>query len=297
MNQDEKYNQKEPGRHYLSLADAAKERGVSQDYLRFLIFKKKLHGLKIGRNWVTTNEWLDGYLQENGHAKFKQNGSSPKTTDPITSSRHPDQKNFAKPFSLLMRENSMRFFTSSALAVFAVTASLGLGTLAMHAGQNIKSARVLEPLASEEAWLYPDKGVAALVAIQDRLNNMVDLSLAQTSHDLLGVSRDLASISLRASQNFSSAFNSQRFSPQDNLASLLSFFTDPFKSITDSIGLALCKTLYGSCTPTAPIATKPTPAITLSQPAPSTPTFTPPSTRAQAEGSAVEGRTTDITRI
>src|SRR3989344_464956 len=69
--------------HYLSLASAAKERGVSQDYLRFLIFKKKLQGLKIGRNWVTTNVWLDAYLRENGHAKFKQNGALPKINHPI----------------------------------------------------------------------------------------------------------------------------------------------------------------------------------------------------------------------
>ena len=38
---------------FIRLAVAAKQWGVSQDYLRFLIFKKKLHGEKFGRNWVT----------------------------------------------------------------------------------------------------------------------------------------------------------------------------------------------------------------------------------------------------
>ncbi|MEK7560490.1 MAG: hypothetical protein AAB539_00865, partial [Patescibacteria group bacterium] len=47
---------------FLSLFDAARQRGVSRDYLRFLIFKKQLHGIKLGRNWVTTDAWLDEYF-------------------------------------------------------------------------------------------------------------------------------------------------------------------------------------------------------------------------------------------
>lgn len=44
---------------FIRLAVAAKQWGVSQDYLRFLIFKKKLHGKKFGRNWTTTQKWLE----------------------------------------------------------------------------------------------------------------------------------------------------------------------------------------------------------------------------------------------
>ncbi|MEK7172915.1 MAG: hypothetical protein AAB740_02985, partial [Patescibacteria group bacterium] len=47
---------------FMPLAQAAKVYGVSQDYLRFLIFKKRLHGEKFGRNWVTTKTWLDEYF-------------------------------------------------------------------------------------------------------------------------------------------------------------------------------------------------------------------------------------------
>ena len=47
---------------FLSLAEAAKEFDVSQNYLRFLIFKKKLQGVKMGRNWVTTREWMGEYF-------------------------------------------------------------------------------------------------------------------------------------------------------------------------------------------------------------------------------------------
>lgn len=59
---------------FLPLADAAKKFGVSHNYLRFLIFKKKLHGAKFGRNWVTTEAWLDEYFstlpRRNGNGKM-----------------------------------------------------------------------------------------------------------------------------------------------------------------------------------------------------------------------------------
>ncbi len=51
-----------PREQFLTLSEAAKEYGVTQDYLRFLIFKKKLRGTKFGRNWVTTRMWLDEYF-------------------------------------------------------------------------------------------------------------------------------------------------------------------------------------------------------------------------------------------
>src|SRR3989344_2884159 len=50
------------GEKYFSLAEIAPKYGVSQDYLRFLIFKKKLRGQKIGRNWTTTNEWMNEFF-------------------------------------------------------------------------------------------------------------------------------------------------------------------------------------------------------------------------------------------
>ncbi len=49
---------------FLPLSVAAKKWGVGQDYLRFLIFKKKLKGKKFGRNWVTRQEWLEDYFSQ-----------------------------------------------------------------------------------------------------------------------------------------------------------------------------------------------------------------------------------------
>ena len=49
---------------FLPLSIAAKQWGVSQDYLRFLIFKKKLRAQKLGRNWVTRQVWLEDYFSQ-----------------------------------------------------------------------------------------------------------------------------------------------------------------------------------------------------------------------------------------
>ena len=70
-----KKNQPAQSDYYLSLAEAAKSRKVSQDYLRFLIFKKKLHAVKFGRNWVTKAAWLDEYFSQ-----VKKRGSTPAPT-------------------------------------------------------------------------------------------------------------------------------------------------------------------------------------------------------------------------
>jgi len=47
---------------YRTLGELAKEFEVSQDYLRFLIFKKKLKAVKFGRNWFTTKDWMNEFF-------------------------------------------------------------------------------------------------------------------------------------------------------------------------------------------------------------------------------------------
>lgn len=60
---------------YVSLAEGAEYSGYSQDYLRFRIRQGKLRGAKIGRNWLTTTEWLDEYLQK--VADYKEVANNP----------------------------------------------------------------------------------------------------------------------------------------------------------------------------------------------------------------------------
>jgi hypothetical protein len=50
---------------YLSLADAAKLSSYSQEYLSLRARQAKLKAEKHGRNWVTTQEWLEEYVQRN----------------------------------------------------------------------------------------------------------------------------------------------------------------------------------------------------------------------------------------
>jgi len=48
---------------YISLAEASKLCDYSQEYLSLRARHGKLKAIKQGRNWVTTKEWLNGYIK------------------------------------------------------------------------------------------------------------------------------------------------------------------------------------------------------------------------------------------
>ncbi|MBW6440725.1 helix-turn-helix domain-containing protein [Patescibacteria group bacterium] len=50
--------------NYISLHEAAKLTNYSQDYISLLCRQKKLQGIKLGRNWVTTKEWVEKYINK-----------------------------------------------------------------------------------------------------------------------------------------------------------------------------------------------------------------------------------------
>ncbi|MBI3442823.1 MAG: NYN domain-containing protein, partial [Candidatus Sungbacteria bacterium] len=245
--------------HYLSLARAAKERGVSQDYLRFLIFKKKLQGLKIGRNWVTTNAWLDTYVEHNGHAKFKSNASLPKPADPLSVipasagiQNNDKRKSFAKTFLQSVYDAIPRVRQATALIAVAAT-SLALGTFAIHASKKI-DLRMLEPFASEDAWFSPSQGVAALIRVNDRLHTALGAALRETGQDIAVVPRTLAS-AVELFPDIHLADSLQR-------ANVLDAIGKPFQKLIDPLGIALCQTLYHSCGAVAPLVRKLSPSPT-----------------------------------
>jgi len=67
----------QPG--YISLRDAAKYSGCySQDYLKLRAKQGKLKAVKIARNWLTTKEWIDEYLER---VKGKRIGASDRGED------------------------------------------------------------------------------------------------------------------------------------------------------------------------------------------------------------------------
>lgn len=47
---------------FISLAEAAKMTNYSQDYISLLCRQGKLKAEKLGRNWVTTKEWVYNYI-------------------------------------------------------------------------------------------------------------------------------------------------------------------------------------------------------------------------------------------
>ncbi len=49
----------------VSLAEAAEISGLSQGHLRLLAKQEKIWAVKIGRNWVTTREAVQEYLDTN----------------------------------------------------------------------------------------------------------------------------------------------------------------------------------------------------------------------------------------
>lgn len=56
---------------YISLSKAAEMTEYSQEYISLLCRTKKMKGVKLGRNWVTTSEWVREYVDKtNGKSEF-----------------------------------------------------------------------------------------------------------------------------------------------------------------------------------------------------------------------------------
>lgn len=56
---------------YISLSKAAEMTDYSQEYISLLCRTKKMKGTKMGRNWVTTSEWVREYIDKTkGHGEF-----------------------------------------------------------------------------------------------------------------------------------------------------------------------------------------------------------------------------------
>ncbi|MBI2624796.1 MAG: hypothetical protein HYW70_00450 [Candidatus Nealsonbacteria bacterium] len=67
-------------KNYISLQNATKLCNYSQEYLSLRARQGKLKAIKLGRNWVTKKEWLEGYIKTaesykewlNGMINFRQ---------------------------------------------------------------------------------------------------------------------------------------------------------------------------------------------------------------------------------
>src|SRR3990167_4986306 len=52
---------------YISLAEASELCEYSQEYLSLRARQGKLKAVKLGRNWVTTSDWVAEYCEHNGN--------------------------------------------------------------------------------------------------------------------------------------------------------------------------------------------------------------------------------------
>jgi hypothetical protein len=57
----------------ISLSKAAKISGLTQPHLALMIRREKLWGMKIGRNWITTEQAVQEYL-----ASYRKPGPKPR---------------------------------------------------------------------------------------------------------------------------------------------------------------------------------------------------------------------------
>ncbi|MBI2055324.1 MAG: S-layer family protein, partial [Candidatus Sungbacteria bacterium] len=68
---------------YLSLKEIAPRTPYSADYLRVRILQKRLKGIKIGKEWYTTKEWVGEYIANHGVKLSRQEFSPRRRADEI----------------------------------------------------------------------------------------------------------------------------------------------------------------------------------------------------------------------
>lgn len=69
---------------YISLKEAIKHCDYSQDYLKLRARQGKLKAVKIGRNWVTTKEWVEEYANQPARLTHQLR----KTERPVLTKKH-----------------------------------------------------------------------------------------------------------------------------------------------------------------------------------------------------------------
>jgi excisionase family DNA binding protein len=56
------FDRYDPLINIISIAEAAAQSNLSSRHMRFLLEQGKIYGKKIGRDWITTKEAVDEYL-------------------------------------------------------------------------------------------------------------------------------------------------------------------------------------------------------------------------------------------
>jgi len=118
--------------NYISLSEAAKLTNYSQDYISLLCRQKKLKGTKIGRNWVTTKQWLEEYTEKTKGKNIVSNKTKKSKKIKVRKNKIINKKKAYLPidydslsaFELQNRASSFAKFMSVLFLVFAFFVNL-----------------------------------------------------------------------------------------------------------------------------------------------------------------------------
>lgn len=179
MNEDSKF---------ISLSEAAKITNYSQDYISLLCRKGKLKAQKLGRNWVTTKEWVQAYIDHSngtGVSVIPVKIKSDKIEDFI----HRVEKTKAVlPENIQQEAFYGRFVLEFAL--FCFFSILIIGNFYAFAFY-VYTAELSAPTALVQTYSPPELGAVAGVASSKGMEAIA----ARDNYTIIEISSDISEIS------------------------------------------------------------------------------------------------------
>ena len=107
---------------YLSLQEATKYCGYSQEYLSLRARQGRLKAIKFGRNWVTRKEWLKEYLEKVG--EYNDKIKSPKFIAPPENLPIEEVSNFQDFVSQRLKTPALRLGFLIVLVFISLTVTI-----------------------------------------------------------------------------------------------------------------------------------------------------------------------------
>lgn len=132
----------EKNHNYISLREAAEYTGYSQEYLNLRIRQKKLKGIKIGRNWATTKEWMNEYVERVNNYKNQRAESKAKKEREKKKPIPPTSSFTPTPTPAPFQPGPRAWFVAITLALVFVLGSVGTIFSYPYLESAIKSIRI-----------------------------------------------------------------------------------------------------------------------------------------------------------
>ncbi|MDP3900760.1 MAG: hypothetical protein Q8Q38_00215, partial [bacterium] len=123
---------------YISLKEASRVCGYSQKYLNLRARQGKLKAEKVGRNWVTTKEWLDDYIRGVENFREAQSRSAVAANLPVQEA------------GVLLERERVSLPLKGALVLVVAAAIVFIGITSGEQGMQKGVAAVTEVLAQTE---------------------------------------------------------------------------------------------------------------------------------------------------